>query len=728
MRNQPWHPELHSDAVDSESLIDPPSGFRFAVLAMGFVAAAVVVLGRIGWVQGKLPERYLSALNATTVDYEEIPARDGRILTESSEVLASDVDQFSIEVHYRWLQEPVNSEWLQRQIRARLSRSERRDQQLVAAEEERLLTQRTQLWMSLAQVANISSEQLSETRQQIQRKVQRIADSVNQRRNQQRADNEVHDEESLLLRWAASIRAEVTTSPGRQSTERIVVREEESYHEVVADVSLDIAAQIREQPHRFPGVRVSIGHRRIYPHPALAAHVVGARSEQQQNDSQAPDLPSAQSAGPPRVGRFGIEYTYDHQLRSVPGLRRVVRNRRMEIVSEQIERQPIIGRDIVLTLDSKLQTAAEELLSEALMDAPRQRLEVRDEAEDVPQPVPSGGSIVVMEVATGRLFVVASAPTFSLDLFTRGTSEQWEAANSDQRRPFLARATAMAIPPGSVIKPLTAVAAMQSGAIDPDAAFHCQGYLSNPDEHRCLIFRLHGTGHGEITLTQAMAQSCNVYFFSAARKTGFGPLRGLFENFGLGQRTGVDLPFEKNGTLPGNGTSNAARSQAFEREVLGLAIGQSRLTVTPLQIARVMAAIANGGWLVTPHVVSADGMSRKVNDIDDHPRSVTRRRISSLHTDTLMRVREAMTAVVQQPLGTGYRTIRNDAVAVAGKTGTAETGGGRPDHAWFAGFVPAEQPQFAVVVVLEHGGSGSRAAGPVAREMILELHRNGHLN
>jgi penicillin-binding protein 2 len=138
-------------------------------------------------------------------------------------------------------------------------------------------------------------------------------------------------------------------------------------------------------------------------------------------------------------------------------------------------------------------------------------------------------------------------------------------------------------------------------------------------------------------------------------------------------------------------------------------------------MVRVMAAIANGGWLVTPHVVSLDGTARTATDIDDRPKNLSRRRISGLTEGTLTRVREGLRAVVQEPYGTGYKTVRLAEVAIAGKTGTAENGPGKADHAWFVGYVPADEPQYAFVVVLEHGGSGSRGAGPVTQELVQKM-------
>lgn len=722
MRNQPLNPDLTvgNAYATGDSLIDPPAAVRFSSLAIFFFVAACCVLGRISWVKANLQQRYLTALNQTTSEYELIPARDGRILSETADVFATDVEQYSVQVHYRWLQEPVDDGWLRRQIRSRLSRTERSDAANVDRLKAELLQQRSEMWNRVADATGLSVSEFAAKRESVQERVVRIADSVNDRHNQA-ADQSAADEstDSMFLKLAAKIRSSLTTAP-RREFERIVVREEESYHEIVGDVPLRTAGFLKEQSHLFPGVRVVAGSRRTYPLSTVASHLVGARTASTEQDVQVDSQTFVDGDWQPRPGRFGVERSYDHQLRSVPGLRRIVRNRRMEIVESEVERQPVAGRDVLLTLNVSLQKHAEQLLAEALLDRPVQLLATDDEDDDKeqqPQPVPTGGCVVAMEVATGRVIVAASAPTFRLSLFTGASTADWDAVNQDQRHPFLFRATSMAIPPGSVMKPLTAVAAMESGGLNPDAPFYCQGYFRQPDEHRCLIFRLYGQGHNDITLTRAIAQSCNVYFFDAAQKLGFDPLRQWCERFGLGRPTGIDLPSERSGNLPSG--------RRVENEALGLAIGQSSLTVTPLQMTRAIAAIANGGWLVTPHVVSPDGTARTTNDVDDRPRELTRRRLTGLTEGTLERVREGMRAVIEEPYGSGYKTVRLDEVAMAGKTGTAENGGGRPDHAWFAGYVPADQPQYSFVVVLENGGSGSRAAGPVARELVRKLVQTG---
>ena len=733
MRNQPLNSELHDGDPQNGGLIDPPQAFRFRAMAVFFGVGVLVVLGRVAWVQARLQSGYLEVLTATTVEHELVPTRDGRILGSASEVLATDVEQYSVQMHYRWLQEPADDAWIGRQIRKRLSSEERKDHQFVEQTTAGLLEQRFRMWRSIAEICSVSPDLIQEKRAQIQRTVTRIADSVNRRHFPAQAESTpVSDDDHLLLRIAASVRESLTTTPRRRNRERIVVREEESWHDIVVDIPFEIAGQIRESPARFPGVRVVAQNRRTYPQNSLAAHIVGARTEQNEDDlaraaASKGTVDSTTSWGKQAVGRFGVERSFDHQLQGKPGRRKIVRNHRMEIIDSEIERKPVPGRDVVLTLNLRVQRHAEQLLAETLLDSPPILLADESTDEDrsqLPNQIPAGGSIVVMDVTTGRLIVAASAPSFNLSLFTSGTLDEWKEANADLRHPFLSRVTAMALPPGSVMKPFTAAAAMESNSLNPDESFYCQGYFQTPDRHRCLIFRLHGTGHNDLTLTRALGQSCNVYFFAAAQKTGFATLRTWADQFGFGRPTGVDLPFEKSGNVPGS-SRNENTATNMENEALGLAIGQSSLTTTPLQIVRAMAAIANGGWLVTPHVVSQDGIARSEGDIDDTPRDLARHRISGLTSATVERIQEGLLAVVEQPWGTGHKTVHLDDVRIAGKTGTAESGGGRADHAWFAGYVPAHNPRYAITVVLQHGGSGSRSAGPLVREVIRSmLHEN----
>jgi penicillin-binding protein 2 len=292
----------------------------------------------------------------------------------------------------------------------------------------------------------------------------------------------------------------------------------------------------------------------------------------------------------------------------------------------------------------------------------------------------------------------------------------------------------MTLPPGSIYKVLSSIALLEGAGLDPEQTFHCQGFLDNPDAYRCLVFRHYGVGHGAVNLVDALARSCNVYFFAAARRSGIATgARALHDwslRMGFGQPTGIDVPGERSGTVPALGVGNPRKS-VVAGETLQVAIGQGQLTVTPLQVARLMAAVANGGQLVTPHLVEGEGpavilaSATDGTGLDEGISAPPPQPIPGLSRRTLEWVRAGLRQVIAHPQGTGYKTVRLPDVAIAGKTGTAESGGGRPDHAWFAGYVPAEAPRVAFVVVLEHAGSGGHAAGPVARDLVRAMLQTG---
>jgi penicillin-binding protein 2 len=234
-------------------------------------------------------------------------------------------------------------------------------------------------------------------------------------------------------------------------------------------------------------------------------------------------------------------------------------------------------------------------------------------------------------------------------------------------------------------------------------------------------------------LGDALAQSCNVYFFHAADQMGPAPLVNWATRFGFGRPAGIDLPGESAGRVPTPATIRDLEGHAWRAgDTQALAIGQGSLMVTPLQVARLMAAVANGGSLVTPHVVSdlglvqlADGQSGS-DESEETISTQPPQPIKGLQPSTLRIIQEGLRRVVADPAGTAYATVRLKSVSIAGKTGTAETGGGRADHAWFAGYAPADSPKVAFVVVLQHAGSGTAAAGPVAKRLVLRMQQLGY--
>ncbi len=746
MLNQPKTQFDEADVASSPGgqswQIDQNPTFRLFWLSILVAIPLVTVAGRLVYLQCFIADSFTTISEHTITTYEPIFSPNGRILTSDRRVLAEDVEQFHLQMHYRWLEEPSNRSWLLKQVLSRLSLKERRDASRVEAEKRRFLWERKDSWKELAELFGMTDEDFQRQRQRVQARVERILANVEQRRADRRiaASNpkvsQSNGESSAIGRAWKTIVAALTTPPDRTFNDPVVVKEELEYHTIVTDVPLEAVVNAVSRPNLFPLVRYIESTRRTYPSGSIAPHVVGTRVRMSDLElaHRGERFPNGDPLGYVRgddVGKTGVERSYDRYIRGIQGQRRIVKNGQGEIIRTEIVRSPAKGRDVTLTVNFELQSLAESLLDTVVDLAPNEAT-----SKENAQPERTGGTIVVLDVHNGEVLAAASAPRFDLNLFVNSDREEWDRANSDPRRPFFPRVTAMTIPPGSVFKTLTAVAMLQSG-LDPQHEIHCRGYLDSPDQYRCYTYQHWGIGHGDMPLGDAICRSCNVYFFSTARSL-FRKSRRNGEperishwarKFGFGQRTGIDLPGERNGNLPKPDPSHK-RQTVMLSETMGLAIGQARLTVTPLQIVRMMAAVANGGFLVTPHVVRdiepANHLEESVprvameNSYRSHQRINThnRRRIEGLHPRVLKQVREGLRKVVAHPKGTGYKRVRLDQVTIAGKTGTAEVGGGRKDHAWFAGYVPADAPKYAFVVVLEHAGLGGREAGPVAKQLV----------
>jgi penicillin-binding protein 2 len=720
---------------------------RLVWLFIAFAVPLVAVAARLVQLQCFLADDYIAAFETTTESLEAIPSIDGRIYANDGRVLAEDVERFNISVHYRWLEDPPNEHWLTKQALSGLSRAERRNGAIVAAQRQKILARRDALWARLSELSGLSPKSLSEKRAAIQQRVERIAARLAER--QAARENEVSLEPAVrdaggseMQRLWKRLTAALTTPPRREADEPIIAREALEYHPIIQDVPLEIRAQIEAHPRWFPGVRVGCLSRRVYYDTAFAPHVVGARVPATAAELGGPELNlrQAENAGVSgsspardpldyrpgdRIGRTGVEAAYDSHLRGLRGLRRITRNRYGEIVREETIRSPRPGGSVELTLNIAVQKKMERLLDAALNARPLSDQQASDAH------VPTGGAVVALDVQSGAVFVMASAPRFDFGSTGVPDSTTWKRLNEDPWRPLFHRAIQAALPPGSVFKVLSAVALLQSGKVNPDERFECLGYLDQPNRFRCPIYVQQKVGHGPIDLSQALSRSCNVYFFHAADRIGPQPIVDWARRFGIGSATGIDLPFEKAGNLPDPDASDhgdprkSATSYWHRGDTRTLAIGQSSLTATPLQIARMMAAIANGGDMVTPFVAHKSGP--RLADEDSASGVSLRVPIPGLSEGTLARIRTALTKTVSDPSGTAYNTVRTKDIAIAGKSGTAQSGKGQADHAWFAGYAPADNPRVAFVVVLEHAGSGSKAAGPLARQLVEALLADGVL-
>lgn len=696
--------------------VDQLPELRLWVIYLAMLLPVLGIMARLAHVQLILPPRYVAELERSRTREEIIPTLNGRIISSDGTLLARDVELFDLQVHYRWLEQPPNPLWLKQLARSRLNRNERRRKERVQDEERTLLRERERLWQRIAELAELPLDEVAARRRKIQRQIEHIRNSVQERQHarieQSRPDL---SQASTWKRLWHLLADTILTAADKAPEITQVVREELDYHHLLTDIPRQMALEIQSHPETYPGLRITRSSRREYPAGPLAAHLVGYRKRL--DDEGIRERKQRYPSGDPLdygvgdwAGETGLEKYYETALRGLRGLKRVTLDWRGEILSEETLRAPRPGRDLQLSLHAPLQLEIETILDRTLNpESDPQATETATSAEDPasPDPVPRGACLAIMDIRTGELIAAASAPHFDLQLMVEHDSEEWQRISNDNRHPLFPRLTRMQLPPGSVFKTLTSLALLELPGFNPDEEFFCQGYLTTPAKFRCLSFTHNGVGHDATDLTRAMAQSCNVYFFSLAPQLGRKNLSEWGARLGFGTPTGIDLPGESRGNLP----------RSRQLDLRGLAIGQGELLVTPLQILRMMAAVANDGKLVTPHLVqNTPALPDSLSPGSTPSRTVSfpREPIPDLSSHTLQRLREALAAVVAHPQGTAHRTLYMRELPVAGKTGTAETQG-KPDHAWFAGYFPADRPRYAVVTILEHGGSGGRAAGPPTR-------------
>ncbi len=480
--------------------------------------------------------------------------------------------------------------------------------------------------------------------------------------------------------------------------EDLRILEQTQYHPVVEDILPEVASLVRKEPDRFPGLKVTVARKRIYNRGELAPHIVGRcgllwaedwQELSRNNNTWTSRMPVSEIDRRyclnDRLGRSGIEKAYEGLLRGNRGYVQkhwLIGTLRLERRTDETPPEP--GLDLYLTLRLDFQQAANEALQWAA---------------EQPHLSFTKGALVILDVRTGAILAASTYPSYDLVTF----NENFEVLRSDERSPLLFRPTQAALPIGSVYKLVTAVAALKEGKITPSTTFHCAGY----ETFRGRPFHCTSRwGHRQMTLLPAIEHSCNVYFFNTAALLDNPALARWGRAFGLGALTGVDLPFERSGQVP-------EPRALFDR--LNLAIGQGRLLCTPLQVARMCAAIANGGKLVEPHffdsAVSSEGKVVRIFESRVHTVGVS--------AETLRLVREGMHRVVLS--GTARRAFDDLAqFDVAGKTGTAELGSATTlNHAWFAGFAPFDSPKIAFAVVSERtpGHGGSHAAPIVAHAL-----------
>jgi penicillin-binding protein 2 len=477
---------------------------------------------------------------------------------------------------------------------------------------------------------------------------------------------------------------------------------------LLRDISRELVARISAARFRMPGIVISVVPARNYLYGSIGAHLIGYTREITATQLQSPKYPGYLLGD--IVGQFGIEATMERYLRGQHGLQRIIVNSFGSRVGELSSDPEVAGSTLTLTLDSRLQRAADEALAG------------------------HHGAIVAIDVKTGEVLALASSVSFDPNVFTTELKpETWREIMGDHR--LTNRAIQGAYPPGSVFKPFMEVAALQEAVTNPKERVQCNGGIwFKGREYKCHK----KGGHGAVDLYSALVQSCDVYFYTMGQRLGVDRIHHYASLFGLGEKTGIDVADEASGLIPSSlwkrrAFRNPADQKWYAGETLSVSIGQGAVTTTPLQLARSIAAIVNGGTVMKPlivkSIVSSDG--RVVDSGFGDPVAL---RTVPIDASILERVKEGMVGVVNDPRGTGHKAqlVKELGVKVGGKTGTAQVVGmlrrdqqGKPvadrnreDHAWFVGYAPVDNPRVAVAALVEHGGHGGAAAAPLVAKVM----------
>ncbi len=455
----------------------------------------------------------------------------------------------------------------------------------------------------------------------------------------------------------------------------------------------------------LPGVNTEVGQSRIYPRGGAFAHVVGyVQRVRDVNLARYEDPPPVLRLPGFQTGQLGVELEYEDDLRGFAGIKQVEKNANGRVIRELGRQQGTPGADLQLTIDAELQEYVTARLGQ------------------------ESASVVIMDLDNGDLRAIASAPTYDPNLFVRGISfSAYKELRENDRRPQASKTVQDAYPPGSTFKMLTALAALDAGLVAPDETVWCPGHLEVSGR------RFHcwkGAGHGHMNLEQSLQQSCDVFFYDLALKVGIEKISQMAKRMGIGERPDVPMSAVSAGIAPDRAWKLRERgSEWVIGDSVNAAIGQGYVLASPLQLATMAGRLATGRN-ITPRLI------KSVNGVETPSRAGESLGLNENH---LRQVRNGMYAVSNTRRGTAFSSrIVAKGMRMAGKTGTsqvrnitaAERARGvtrnadlpweRRDHALFVNYAPFDAPKVAVAVVVEHGGGGSEAAAPIARDVTLQ--------
>jgi len=467
------------------------------------------------------------------------------------------------------------------------------------------------------------------------------------------------------------------------------------------NLSRDELATIETHLLNLPGVSAESRYQRSYLYGNFASHIIGYLGEISEKELAGNKYPGSSSGD--YVGKFGVEGRRQAELNGVKGDKYVevdATGRRLKELSKKL---PVSGQNVTLTIDKKLQAAAENML------------------------IDKTGAIVAMDPTNGEILAMASSPSFDPNTFIDGIDKtEWKTLTSGKNSPLTNKALSGQYSPGSVFKIVLALAGLEEGLVSPEETVSCSGaYLFGNRQYHCWK----KGGHGGVNLHRALKESCDVYFYKLGYRLGIERIAQYAKMCGLGNKTDIELDSEKGGLIPDNEWKMKRFGVPWQPgETISTSIGQSFVLVTPLQAASLISTVFNGGKVYQPKIVKEIKDGKNII-FQSSPTLVRELKVKK---ENLEIVKSGLVAVANEPGGTAYSSARLKDVTVAGKTGTAqvvsldkqkemqsaENANEYKDHAWFVGIAPAQNPKIAIAVLIEHGGHGGSASAPYARDLI----------
>ena len=494
-------------------------------------------------------------------------------------------------------------------------------------------------------------------------------------------------------------------------------------YEISSNISETSVAQFEEMNNNFPGIDIDYRPIRKYYYGSLASHTlgyVGKIDNEEYKNNEGYELDDY-------IGKTGIEYVCEKYLKGTDGIKQTDMSIDGTTTGEYITKEAIAGSDVYLTIDAKVQQAAEQSLKTNIEKINTGGFgEIREV---------DSGCAVVLNVKTGEVIALVSYPDFEPQLFVDGIStEKWNEYTQEGKSALLNRTIQSAYAPGSIFKMVPAIAGLETNKITKDELINCAGIYSGGHHPRCWYYTTYGRGHGNLTVSQAIQKSCNCYFYEVGTRIGIETIEQYARYFGLGQKTNIELPGEISGTLAGKTLYDELGETWYYGNTLSAVIGQAENNFTPLQMARYIAMLTNGGKQVDitiiKDIVNNNGESINKEEVEGYINNKlgieeTNREDLNIHQENLETVLEGMQSVTEEG-GTAYSIFRDFDIQIGGKTGSAEAG--NKTNAWFVGFAPYEAPEIAVVVFVENGSHGYYTAEVTKEIMEAYFGLNGEID